>query len=73
MFSILDSPMAVTPPRSMALPTWGIPQVTLVTPVTSIPYFPHSLVMVRALCSIFSRSMVTKGLDMSLSKKSEAS
>jgi hypothetical protein len=45
----------------MALATCGIPQVTLVTPQTFIPYFPHNAAIVRALCSILSRSMVMYG------------
>ena len=32
------------------------PDVITVTPQTSIPYFPHKAVIVRALCSILFRS-----------------
>jgi hypothetical protein len=42
----------------MAFATCGMPQVTVVTPQTSMAYFPHKAVTVRALCSILFRSMV---------------
>ena len=61
MFSKRDSPMPTTPPRSMARATCGMPQVPLVTPNTSMPDFRQRSTTVRALRSIFWRSMVTFG------------
>ena len=37
MFSSLDSPIAETPPASIARATSGVPQATFVTPTTSTP------------------------------------
>jgi len=64
MFSKRDSPMPVTPPRSIARATCGMPQVPLVTPKTSMPALAHSATTVRAFRSIRSRSMVTVGPDI---------
>src|SRR5574341_1403704 len=66
MFSSCDSPIATTPPRSMALAISGKPQVHFVTPTTAIPWVRHNPTIVRALCSILSTSMVTYGCDMIL-------
>src|SRR4029078_6087104 len=66
IFSSRDSPRPLTPPRSMARATCGLPQEPLVTPKMEMPAFSHQETTVRVLFSIFSRSMVTCGPGMGL-------
>jgi hypothetical protein len=50
-FSSRLSPSWLMPEAVRARATWGMPQVTLVTAVTEIPWSPQSPAMVRALFS----------------------
>ncbi len=53
IFSNRDSPNANAPPLSIACPISGIPQLTLVTPTTLIPFCLQRSTMILVLCSSF--------------------